>query len=104
VTALTSREHPAADNRGMRKRDKENRDATWFRSPERVFCLNGAWYYQTREDDHGPFPTRAAAERDLARYVEEMQFLENVTDGAPPPPDSDEATPGFADFTLADKD
>ncbi|MGE0623625.1 MAG: DUF6316 family protein [Pseudomonadales bacterium] len=86
----------------MRKTDGNDRETARFRSGDRVFSLNGRWYYQTREDDHGPFPSREAAERDLARYVEEMRFFDGVRKGG-----SDAASarkPGFGDFTLVDKD
>ncbi len=85
----------------MRKSDSQ--DSTFFRSRDRVFCQNGGWFYQTREDDHGPFPTREAAERDLKRYVEEMDFFDGVRKGSP----ADDRTPkdpNFANFSLVDKD
>ena len=63
----------------MRKSDIQ--DSTFFRSRDRVFCQNGKWFYQTREDDHGPFPTREAAELDLKRYVDEMDFFDGIKDG-----------------------
>ena len=50
----------------------------FFRASSRVFCLNGEWYFQTREDDHGPFTRREAAEHALERYVEDMQDFEGV--------------------------
>ncbi len=85
----------------MRNSDED--DLTFFRSRDRVFCQNGSWFFQTREDDHGPFPTREAAELDLKRYVDEMAFFDGVKDGAV----SDKtAAPGvdFANFSLVDKD
>ena len=85
----------------MRKSDQQ--DSTFFRSRDRVFCQNGKWFYQTREDDHGPFPTREAAEIDLKRYVDEMDFFDGIKKGAP----NDESSPkdpDFANFSLVDKD
>jgi hypothetical protein len=67
-----------------------------------VFCLNGKWYYQTREDDDGPFTTREAAELDMQRYVDEMRFFHGVQDGSNPVPES--GKPQEPDFTLVDKD
>ena len=77
--------------------------STHFRSRDRVFCQNGKWFYQTREDDHGPFPTRQAAEVDLQRYVDEMAFFDDASDGvaAENPQLKD---PEFANFSLVDKD
>lgn len=98
---------PEADNSLMRESD--NNDSTYFRSGDRVFCLNGKWYYQTREDDHGPFSTREAAALDMQRYVDEMCFFHGVQDGSSPVPGAvPEAgkpqEPDFADLTLVDKD
>lgn len=85
----------------MRKSDAK--DSTYFRSRDRVFCQNGKWFFQTREDDHGPFATREAAEKELVRYIEEMSFFDGVKDG-----DStvgpNLADPDFANFSLVDKD
>ena len=88
----------------MRKSDGKDRNTPFFRSGDRVFCLNGRWFYQTREEDHGPFPTREAAERDLARYVEEMHFYDAVRKEGASPAGSTDRGPDFANFTLVDKD
>jgi len=55
----------------------------FFRASSRVFCLNGEWFFQTREDDHGPFTRREAAEQALARYVSEMQEFGDATPSYP---------------------
>ena len=86
----------------MRKSDAS--DGTYFRSGDRVFCLNGKWFYQTREEDHGPFPTRAAAKTDLQRYVDEMNFFEGVRQDASNGVRPDNSDSEFADFQLLDKD
>ena len=83
----------------MRKSDAK--DSTYFRSKDRVFCQNGKWFFETREDDHGPFATREAAEKDLLRYIEEMSFFDGVQKGAG---SSTAADPDFANFSLVDKD
>ena len=85
----------------MRKSDHD--DSTYFRSRDRVFCQNGRWFYQTREDDHGPFPTREAAELDLKRYVDEMAFFQDAK-GDTPGGRRGVKDPGFANFSLVDKD
>ncbi len=82
----------------MRKSDAK--DSTYFRSRDRVFCQNGKWFFQTREDDHGPFATREAAEKDLLRYIEEMSFFDGVQNGG----SQSLADPDFANFSLVDKD
>ena len=85
----------------MRKSD--NKDSTYFRSRDRVFCQNGRWFFQTREDDHGPFPTREAAEVNLQRYVDEMAFFDEAH-GGKPAENSTQKDPDFANFSLVDKD
>lgn len=85
----------------MRKSD--SRDSTYFRSRDRVFCQNGKWFYQTRENDHGPFPTRAAAEVDLQRYADEMAFFDDAHEGATADKPNIQ-DPEFANFSLVEKD
>ncbi len=84
----------------MRKQDTDN--STHFRAGDRVFCQNGKWFFQTREDDHGPFPSREAAEKELDRYTEEMTYFEDVAPGVTKAPDA--AAEDIAEFTLVDKD
>ncbi|MEZ5553341.1 MAG: DUF6316 family protein [Pseudomonadales bacterium] len=84
----------------MRKKDKTH--ATHFRSGDRLFCLNGNWFFQTREEDHGPFPTREAASRELKRYVDEMSYFDSVAGEVRVKPRTSERA--FADFKLVDKD
>lgn len=58
----------------MRKND-ETEEKYFFRVTDRVFCLNGEWYFQTREIDRGPYSRREAAEAALDQYVMEMDDL-----------------------------
>jgi hypothetical protein len=60
----------------MRKDDHE--EGTHFRSDDRVYCANGEWFFETREDDHGPYASRDAAEAELNRYVAEMRHLSEI--------------------------
>lgn len=64
----------------MRASDQPGK--TFFRSNERVFCLNGNWYFQTREHDHGPYVSEISARQELNRYVQEMQHFSSVLDGS----------------------
>jgi len=89
----------------MRKEDHD--DGTHFRSRDRVYCMNGEWFFETREDDHGPYATRQAAEADLSRYTDEMSYL----DGADKPPAPEIARQSgklsdlkISDLRLVDKD
>ncbi len=68
----------AMDKTTVRKQDRLNAVAAkqprqFFRASSRLFCLNGEWYFQTRENDHGPFTRREAAERALERFIDNMQ-------------------------------
>lgn len=85
----------------MRKSDSN--ESTHFRSGDRVYCMNGSWFFQTREVDHGPFPTEDSARAELARYVDEMHYFDSIS------PEEAKLTPkangnDYADFTLVDKD
>ncbi|MEM6708210.1 MAG: DUF6316 family protein [Pseudomonadota bacterium] len=57
----------------MRKDDKQLRH--YYRSEDRLFKSNGAWFYETREQDCGPFTTREEALRDLERFVETHEYF-----------------------------
>jgi hypothetical protein len=59
------------------RRDDHN-EGTHFRSRDRVFWMNGEWFFETREDDHGPYASRDAAEAELDRYVDEMSDLGEI--------------------------
>jgi hypothetical protein len=58
----------------MRRRT-DLKDKTYFRS-ERLFCMNGQWYFCAREGDHGPYASRDTAERALKRFVNEKVELD----------------------------
>ena len=51
----------------MRKTDKQTK--TFFRSEERIFQANGAWWFGTREGEHGPFDSRKTAQDALVQFV-----------------------------------
>jgi hypothetical protein len=55
----------------------DNDEKRYFRS-ERIFTMNGDWYYFTREGECGPYPSREIARRELARYVSECQVLDSA--------------------------
>jgi Domain of unknown function (DUF6316) len=58
----------------MRRREDKT-DKTYFRS-ERLFCLNGQWYFSTREGEHGPFASKDIAARTLKRFVNDKVELD----------------------------
>ncbi len=41
----------------------------YFRAPERVFHMNGAWFFAAREGDQGPYPSHREAELEVARFI-----------------------------------
>ena len=57
----------------MRRRE-DTEDKIYFRS-ERVFGMNGQWYFGSREGDCGPFVTPALARRALERFISEKVEL-----------------------------
>ncbi len=65
----------------MRKVDAS--DKLYYRSKQRMFCVNGEWFYQTREGNRGPFASRVDAERDAGQYQHEMS---DITTAKPPNP------------------
>ncbi len=65
----------------MRRDDviKGNAGRSWFRS-ERLFSVNGVWYFATREGvDQGPFATRRLAEQALAGFVHDAQSWDEIS-------------------------
>ncbi len=56
------------------RRQEDKGDKTYFRS-ERVFAMNGQWYFGTREGDCGPFRTPDLARAALARFINEKVEL-----------------------------
>lgn len=58
----------------MRRRE-DNEDKTYFRS-DRLFSMNGQWYFSAREGDCGPFRSRDVAHAALARFINEKIELD----------------------------
>ena len=57
----------------MRRDDTDKKN--FFRSPDRVFRMNAAWYFATREGDEGPFASEAQARMESERYAMEKTEL-----------------------------
>jgi len=55
------------------RRDDE-KEKTYFRS-DRLFTMNGQWYFASREGDQRPYATREAAQRDLGQFTSERLEL-----------------------------
>ena len=60
----------------MRRCDPSDNGRSFFRSSTRIFNLNGAWYFGTREGDQGPFTRRELALREIASYADDRVSLE----------------------------
>ena len=71
----------------MRKSDRENK--VHYRTVDRLFCQDGRWYFQTREDHRGPFSSREEAETELKLYADTMEFIN----------DNESSLPSGADWT-----
>ncbi len=61
----------------MRRTDPEDTNKRYFRTQERLFSMNGQWYFTTREGDVGPFRTREVALNEVTRYVREREDLDS---------------------------
>ncbi len=83
----------------MRKSDQDQKPH--FRTGDRVYCQNGQWFFTTREDDHGPYPTREAAELNLSRYVSEMEHFDDVKGDLDAPADVEQQA---SDLRILDHD
>jgi hypothetical protein len=67
----------------MRRDDKSPK--TYFRS-ERIFCMNGSWYFSTREGDLGPYTGRTGAEAALRTFLNEKKELDAFQRSRSEPP------------------
>ncbi len=77
----------------MRKSDKI--DKLYFRFKSRIICQEGNWFLQTRESKRGPFGTRGAAEQELKRFLETIEFVEDHEPSLPSDVD-------WSDVTIVD--
>ena len=59
----------------MRRGDPSDNGRSYFRSCTRIFNLNGAWYFNTREEPQGPFARKEIAALEMARYIEGRREL-----------------------------
>ncbi len=62
----------------MRESDKKESAVRYFRSGHRYFCMDGKWYFSTRESEEGPFGSREAAEAALERYLNSLEMLQKL--------------------------
>ena len=57
----------------MRQDDRDTK--SFFRSSDRVFHMNGSWYFATREGDEGPYPSEVQAQAEIRRFITEKTEL-----------------------------
>jgi len=62
------------------------------RRKDRLFKNGFEWFYHIREGQRGPFPTREAAQQDLAEYLRTIRFIADNPDSLPDEVDADEIT------------
>jgi hypothetical protein len=65
----------------MRRDDPPGSSKRYYRSDDRLFTLNGQWYFAAREGDIGPFRSRQQAASEAARFVR-GQRREQPAEGA----------------------
>ncbi len=66
----------------MRKED--SKDKTYFRSNDRVFHMNGGWWFATRDEDCGPYPSKTKAQAQLNDYLKQLRVDFDPTDTRAP--------------------
>ena len=60
----------------MRRTDPDSTSRSFFRTRNRIFSMNGQWFFATREGEVGPFRSREVAAKEATRYVRERNDLE----------------------------
>jgi hypothetical protein len=50
--------------------DPLDQHVRYFRAADRIFRMNGNWFFASREGDLGPFPSREKAEIEAQTYVQ----------------------------------
>ena len=40
-----------------------------------MFCMNGSWYFATREGEQGPYPSEQQAQMEIVRFIAEKTEL-----------------------------
>ena len=79
----------------MRRTDSEDDNRSYFRASERVFTLNGKWFFATREGECGPFATREQALSEASWLTRDMEHFQKTHES-----DSHVTEPHRADATA----
>jgi len=59
----------------VRRTDPEANSRNYFRTQNRLFALNGLWFFTTREGEVGPFKSRETALKEVSRFVQDKRDL-----------------------------
>lgn len=46
---------------------------------QRYFCINGSWYFNTRDGQRGPFASKQAMQEELDRYLQNPRDSRTTT-------------------------
>ena len=69
----------------MRKSDEAaGKERVFFRAGDRIYRDDEAWYYSTREGEHGPFKSKEDAAADMKQYVSMQGHLDKLVDKGKP--------------------
>jgi len=58
----------------MRRADSQ--DLSHQRRGQRIYCVDGEWFYRTREGRRGPFVSETALRADMLSFVGTMEYLD----------------------------
>ena len=76
----------------MVQRQTDTESMRFERRGERLFRKGFDWFYHMRGGQRGPFPSKAAAQEDLAEYLRSIRFIEENPDSVPDDLDAAEIT------------
>ena len=68
----------------MRRTDPAGQTRCFFRSEERVFALNGEWFFASRDGECGPYLSREHAAIEVVRYVRGLHDLDHLQQSTKP--------------------
>ena len=74
------------------QRQTDMETSIFERRRERLFRQGFDWFYLIRGGQRGPFPSKNAAQGDLAEYLRSVRFIEENPDSLPEDLDADKIT------------
>ena len=79
--AVTAKTPPTSDP--QKRATDSGGSAAVFRASSRIFRLNNAWYFSSREGEQGPFESESAAKKELETYIKLLVSPEVDGDSVP---------------------